>query len=234
VRESPNGQKFKHSNKRGRGGKRRKSDPKQQQTPASTVLFETFESRVLLDAALPVAPVQNSQVANGTNSRFRYAGGNGYGRRRDNGHCLDHWEWSLAIVQETLAPALTVTGTDPKFTIAITTGGGDGRFLFSGIDVEGSAASLTGTAVDLNGGLTLNGTISRLLLGDLTVDANSALTEGSKSTDVSGAADARRDDSFYFGVNGGSTLSSGPSIIADQAGSTARRSLCPAADRCGR
>src|SRR6202040_4158307 len=169
-------------NKRGRGGKRRKSDPKQQQTPASTVLFETFESRVLLDAALPVIPVQNSQLPNGT----ILASDTQPGTVQDGDGTVvnvsitgnGHWQ----IAQETLAPTLAVTGIDTNSTIAITTSGGDGRFLFSCIDVEGSAASLTGTAVDLNGGLTLNGTITLLLHGDLTVDANSALPEGSYST----------------------------------------------------
>jgi hypothetical protein len=187
VPEPPNGQKFKHSNKRGRGGRKRPRRVAEQQPPASTVLFETFETRVLLDAVLPVNPVQNNSLPNGTILASDTQPGtvqDGDGTTvgvaiTGNGH----WQ----ITQESLAPALTIFGTASSSVVSITTTGGDGRFLFSGIGVESPAASLTGTGVDLNGGLTLTGTINKLFLGDLTVDASSALTIGSKAADTVGA-----------------------------------------------
>ena len=108
------------------------------ENPASTLLFETFEPRILLDAAVPIVPIQNSQNppngtvlasdtqpgtvtdADGTNVTVVVTG---------NGH----WE----IVQETNAPALVVTGTDANSAVSITTTGGNNRFTFSSIDVTG-------------------------------------------------------------------------------------------------
>src|SRR6185437_2538103 len=144
--------------------------------------FETFEPRVLLDAVLPVNPIQQTNsVANGT----VLASDTQPGTVQDGDGTTvtvsitgsGHW----AITQQTLAPALGVTGTDGNSIVTISTSGGDNRFLFSGIDIEGNAASLTGTGVDLHGGLTINGNIPNLLLGDLTVDANPAVTLGANS-----------------------------------------------------
>ena len=103
----PAGKKFKHSNKRGRGGKRRKTPVERPETPSTTVLFETFEPRVLLDAVLPVNPIQQTNsVANGT----VLASDTQPGTVQDGDGTTvtvsitgsGHW----AITQQTLAPAL--------------------------------------------------------------------------------------------------------------------------------
>ena len=213
---------FKQSNKRrgSRRWKRRGIRATEAATQASTVLFETFEPRVLLDAALPVITIQPSAVPNGT----VLASDTQPGTVKDgDGTTVNvsitgngHWQ----ITQQDLAPALSVTGTDAGSAISITTTGGDGRFLFSGIDVENPAASLAGTSVDLQGGLTLTGPINHLLLGDLTVDAKSALTESAKSSYIAGGLTIGETTLTTLLVDGGSTLSSSASVIADKTGSS--------------
>ena len=189
------------------------------EAPSATLLFETFEARVLLDAVLPIHPIQTSTLANGTvlasdtqPATVQDADGTDVSVSiTGNGH----WQ----ITQQTLAPALAITGTDANSTVVVTTSGGNNRFLFSNIDVEGSAASLTGTGIDLNGGLELNGVISRLLLGDLTVDASSAVSLAAKSANTVAALTIGETTLSTLTLTGGSTLSSGPSIIGDQSGS---------------
>ena len=217
MAKMPNEQKYKHSNKRGRA-KGKRAGQATEAAPAP-VLFETFESRVLLDAALPISPIVTSAVPNGT----VLASDTQPGTVQDaDGTAANvtisgngHWQ----ITQQDLAPAVLISGTDGASVVSITTGGGDGRFLFSGIDVEGGAASLTGTGVNLNGGLTLNGTVKSLFLGDLTVDASSSLSVGAKASDSVGALTVGKTTISTFTLNGGATLSSGASVLGDQAGS---------------
>ena len=138
--------------------------------------IETFETRVLLDAVLPINPVQTNSLPNGTilasdtnPAIVRDADGTQVNVTiSGNGH------WQIA--QEPVAPTLTITGTDANSAITITTSGGNNRFLFSGIEADNAAASLSGTGVDLSGALTLKNTIGNLLLGDLTVDAGSSVS----------------------------------------------------------
>ena len=214
--------------------KRRLAPPTGTQSPATELLFETFETRLLLDAVLPVSVTTHTSPPIGTvlasdtqPGTVQDADGTTVGVSiTGNGH----WQ----ITEQATAPALSITGTDSNSVISITTTGGNNQFLFSDIDVEGSAASLTGTGVELNGGLTLNGTISNLLLGDLTVDASSAVTIGAKSTAVTAALTIGETTISTLTLNGGATLSSAASIIGDQSGPAARPLRCPAPDRCGR
>ena len=211
MRQVPNGQRFKNASRRRRAGARQKKRAAEANAAAAAVLFETFEPRVLLDAALPVPPngtvlasdtaPATVQDADGTSVDVSITG---------NGH----WQ----IVQEATAPTLTVTGTDTGSVISITTTGGNGRFLFSGIDVEGPAASLTGTGVDLNGGFKLAGPVARMFLGDLTVDAQSSVTLGPASTNTAAALTVGETTNSALTLNGASTLESGPTIVGDQAG----------------
>jgi hypothetical protein len=106
----------------------RNSEPK---TAAVPLLFETFESRILLDAVLPINPVHTAalptgtvlasdtqpstvQDADGTQVSISIAG---------NGH------WQITR-QAVAAPALTITGTDAGSAVTITSAGGNNRFFF--------------------------------------------------------------------------------------------------------
>ena len=189
------------------------------QASANTLLFETFEARVLLDAVLPTNPLTTTPLANGSilasdtqpgvvqdadGTQVNVAiTGNG------------HWQ----ITQQNLAPALTITGTDAGSAVTITTTGGNNRFLFSGIDVETPAATLTGTGVDLQGGLTLKGAINNLLLGDLGVDASSSVSLGSGSATALSGLTLGATTLATLSLTGGGTLATGPTIISDQSGS---------------
>ena len=140
---------------------RRRAKQQAAQRAQPLLLFETLEQRVLLNGAVPpVGTILSSdtapgivQDADGTSFNVGLTGGG-------------HWQ----VTQGASGPLLQVTATTSSSVIALQTSGGDGRFLLTGIDVEGPAQSLTGTAIDLNGPLTLNGRVGALFLGD--VDAN--------------------------------------------------------------
>ena len=203
---------------------RKKGAPKrgrkaEKANPANPLVFETFETRVLLDAAIPIAPILSNTLANGT----VLASDTQPGAVQDvDGTSVSvsitgggHWQ----ILQEPTAPALVVTGTNANSAISIVAVGGNNRFTFSGIDVESSASSMTGTAIDLNGGLTLKGPINNLLLGDLTVDAGSSVSEGQASSWTAAGLTVGETSASTLALSGGGMLSSGPSVIGDQAGS---------------
>jgi hypothetical protein len=147
VSELPTDTKSKYYNKLNPSRQRipRKVDAVVRPIQTATLLFETFETRVLLDAVLPFNPVQTTSIANNT---VLASDANPVTVQDADGTRVSisivgngHWQ----ITQQALAPALTITGTDGNSKVAITTQGGNDRFLFSGIDVEGSAASLTGS-----------------------------------------------------------------------------------------
>ena len=76
---------------------------------------------------------------------------------------------------------------------------------------------MTGTGVDLNGAFTLSG--NNLVLGDLTVDGSSSVNQGANTSAVTANLTVGKSTLSTWSITGGASLSSGPSVIGDQAGS---------------
>ncbi|MEJ0019610.1 MAG: Ig-like domain-containing protein [Acetobacteraceae bacterium] len=163
------------------------------------LLFETLEQRVLLNGAVPVGTVLSSDTApavveDADKTSFEVSlSGPG------------HWQ----VIQGVGGPELKVTDTTSASAIALKAGGGDGRFLLTGIDVEGPAQSLTGTAINLDGPLTLNGPVGSLFLGDVSAVNGGSLSNNDARFDTERfiAGDA---SPFHFAIQNGGRLITAP------------------------
>ncbi|MEJ0018377.1 MAG: Ig-like domain-containing protein [Acetobacteraceae bacterium] len=182
-------------NRRARRLARRTSSPGSQ----PVLLFETLEQRVLLNGAVPVGTVLSSDTApavveDADKTSFEVSlSGPG------------HWQ----VIQGVGGPELKVTDTTSASAIALKAGGGDGRFLLTGIDVEGPAQSLTGTAINLDGPLTLNGPVGSLFLGDVSAVNGGSLSNNDARFDTERfiAGDA---SPFHFAIQNGGRLITAP------------------------
>ncbi len=141
----------------------------------SPLLFETLEQRLLLSGTpLPVGTVLSSdtapaivQDADGTQLNVAVTG-------------AGHWQ----VVQGVDAPEVTFTATTAGSAIAMTTTGGDGRFLIGGLEVDSSAKSLTGTGIDLQGFVNIKATIGSFSIGDVAANSTASFDDSAGRFDT--------------------------------------------------
>ncbi len=145
------------------------------QLPKKTVIFETLEPRLLLNANPLAIPAVGTALASDTSPALvQDADGT---QLTVNLSGPGHWQ----VIQGDAGPRLSATGTDATSQLGLQTAGGDGRFQLTGVYLNAPLKSLTGQTTDLAGDLLAKGSIGALILGDVTGPSHVTL-QGSSTT----------------------------------------------------